>query len=443
MTNSEVQRENNGGNPQNDLNSWLPVTASRNAKWWYSAFHNVTAMVGAGVLGLPYAVSQLGWTAGVAAILVSWLVTYYSIWQMVELHECVPGKRFDRYSELGMHAFGPKLGYWIVMPQQMIVQVASDIVYMVTGGKSLKKFFDLAIPSLTGVRQTYFILCFAAVQFALSQTPNFNSLKGVSLLAAIMSFSYSMVAFVASAVKGAKSHHHVDYGLRSHTTAGIVFDVFNGLGTTAFAFAGHSVVLEIQATIPSTPDKPSKKPMWRGVVVAYIIVAICYVSVAVAGYFAFGSHVEDDVLISLQRPPWLIAAANLMVFLHVVGSYQVFAMPVFDLIESYLVQNRKFSPSPLLRLVARSIYVAITAFVGICLPFFGGLLGFFGGVAFASTSYFLPCIIWLILLQPKRWSFHWTASWVCIIVGILITILAPIGGIRQIIISAKTYKMFS
>ena len=44
-----------------DLNSWLPVTASRNAKWWYSAFHNVTAMVGAGVLGLPFALSQLGW----------------------------------------------------------------------------------------------------------------------------------------------------------------------------------------------------------------------------------------------------------------------------------------------------------------------------------------------------------------------------------------------
>lgn len=43
------------------LNDWLPVTSSRDAKWWYSAFHNVTAMVGAGVLGLPYAMSELGW----------------------------------------------------------------------------------------------------------------------------------------------------------------------------------------------------------------------------------------------------------------------------------------------------------------------------------------------------------------------------------------------
>lgn len=43
------------------IDDWLPVTSSRHAKWWYSAFHNVTAMVGAGVLSLPYAMSQLGW----------------------------------------------------------------------------------------------------------------------------------------------------------------------------------------------------------------------------------------------------------------------------------------------------------------------------------------------------------------------------------------------
>ncbi|KAJ1401989.1 Amino acid transporter, transmembrane domain [Sesbania bispinosa] len=45
------------------IDDWLPVTASRNAKWWYSAFHNLTAMVGAGVLSLPYAMSMMGWYA--------------------------------------------------------------------------------------------------------------------------------------------------------------------------------------------------------------------------------------------------------------------------------------------------------------------------------------------------------------------------------------------
>ena len=54
MTEEEASR-------QKAIDDWLPITASRNAKWWYSAFHNVTAMVGAGVLSLPYAMSHLGW----------------------------------------------------------------------------------------------------------------------------------------------------------------------------------------------------------------------------------------------------------------------------------------------------------------------------------------------------------------------------------------------
>lgn len=41
----------------------LPITANRHARWWYSIFHNITAMIGAGVLGLPYAFKYLGTSA--------------------------------------------------------------------------------------------------------------------------------------------------------------------------------------------------------------------------------------------------------------------------------------------------------------------------------------------------------------------------------------------
>ncbi|KAL5982876.1 hypothetical protein ACLOJK_016954 [Asimina triloba] len=328
-----------------DLEKWLPITASRGAKWYYSAFHNVCAMVGAGVLGLPLAMAQLGWIPGILALCISWVVTLYTLWQMVELHEDVPGKRFDRYHELGQHSFGQRLGFWIVFPQQAVVQVASDIVYMVTGGKSLKKFFDIVSPEVSSIRKTYFILVFACVQLILSQCPNFNSLTVISLLAAVMSMSYSMISFITCLVKGRHPGSH--YGVRASKPVDITFDVFSALGTIAFAYAGHSVVLEIQATMPTSEQKPSKIPMWRGVLVAYVVVAVCYFSVALTGYWAFGNLVEDDVLISLERPPWLIAAANLMVF----------AMPIFDMIESALVKNLNFRPGLRLRLIARTIYV--------------------------------------------------------------------------------------
>ena len=237
----------------------------------------------------------------------------------------VPGKRFDRYHELGQYAFGDKLGLWIVVPQQLVVEVGVCIVYMVTGGNSLKKFHDLICEDAglqcKPIKKTYFIMIFSSIHYVLSQLPNFNSISGVSLAAAVMSLSYSTIAWGASVDKGKLPE--VDYGYKATTKAGTVFNFFGALGEVAFAYAGHNVVLEIQATIPSTPEKPSKKPMWRGVLVAYAVVAACYFPVALVGYWAFGNSVESNILISLGKPRWLIATANMMVVIHVIGSYQV------------------------------------------------------------------------------------------------------------------------
>ncbi|KAL3526324.1 hypothetical protein ACH5RR_010980 [Cinchona calisaya] len=423
------------------IDEWLPITSSRNAKWWYSAFHNVTAMVGAGVLGLPYAMAELGWGPGVTVMVVSWIITLYTLWQMVEMHEMVPGKRFDRYHELGQHAFGENLGLWIVVPQQILVEVGVDIVYMVTGGKSLQKFHDLVCKDCKNIKLTYFIMIFASVHFVLAHLPNFNAISGVSLAAAVMSLSYSTIAWVASVEKGVQPN--VQYGYKASTTAGKVFNFFSALGDVAFAYAGHNVVLEIQATIPSTPEKPSKGPMWRGVVVAYLVVALCYFPVAIICYWTFGNAVQDNVLISLEKPTWLIATANMFVVIHVIGSYQLYAMPVFDMIETMLVKKLKFKPSWTLRFVSRNIYVAFTMFVAITFPFFGGLLGFLGGFAFAPTTYFLPCIMWLAIYKPKRFSISWFINWICIVLGILLMVIAPIGGLRQIILQAKDYHFYA
>ena len=114
---------------------------------------------------------------------------------MVEMHEMVPRRRFRRFHELSQYAFGEKLGLYIIVPQQLVVEVAVCIVYMVTGGKSLKKFHDTVCSSCKDIKLTYFIMIFASVHFVLSHLPKFNSISGVSLAAAAMSLRYSPVSF--------------------------------------------------------------------------------------------------------------------------------------------------------------------------------------------------------------------------------------------------------
>lgn len=62
--------------------------------------------------------------------------------------------------------------------------------------------------------------------------------------------------------------------------------------------------------------------MW-GVALAYAAIAYCYFCVAFAGYWAFGNGVASNIMLSVERPHWLVAVANLLVVIHVFGSYQV------------------------------------------------------------------------------------------------------------------------
>ncbi|CAN1834803.1 Lysine histidine transporter 1 [Linum perenne] len=239
-----------------------------------------------------------------------------------------------------------------------------------------------------------------------------------------MSLSYSTISLAAAVEKGRKPE--VSYEPTASTTTGAVFNFFAALGEVAFAYAGHNVVLEIQATIPSTEEKPSKE---QG-------------AVAVAATIP-----SDNLLGSLQWPMPLLSS---MLLAATRGSYafllpllQLFAMPVFDMIETVLVKKLHFKPTKTLRFVARNTYVALTMFVGMSFPFFGSLLSFFGGFAFAPTTYFLPCIIWLSIYKPKMFSLSWFANWTCIILGLMLMILAPIGALRNIILHAKEYKFYN
>ena len=84
---------------------------------------------------------------------------------------------------------------------------------------------------------------------------------------------------------------------------------------------------------------------------------LCYFPVAFIGYYIFGNTVVENVLMGLDHPSWLIALGNILVVIHVISGYQVYAMAVFDMLETFLVVKLKFPPSSALRFFTRTLYV--------------------------------------------------------------------------------------
>ena len=80
--------------------------AGPSAKWYHAAFHTVTAVVGVGVLGLPYSFSYLGWTAGIFALIATLAASLYTAYLLSALHEEPDGTRHNRYVDLGRAVLG-------------------------------------------------------------------------------------------------------------------------------------------------------------------------------------------------------------------------------------------------------------------------------------------------------------------------------------------------
>lgn len=58
--------------------------------------HTVTAVVGVGILGLPYAFSCLGWIGGLLALSIATVASLYTSYLLASLHEDKDGHRHNR-----------------------------------------------------------------------------------------------------------------------------------------------------------------------------------------------------------------------------------------------------------------------------------------------------------------------------------------------------------
>nr|GMC79675.1 lysine histidine transporter-like 8 [Ipomoea batatas] len=88
------------------LDSWLPITESRNGNFFSITSHMLCSGIGLQALFLPVAFISLGWVWGIICLSLLFVWQLYTIWLLVDLHESPTGTRFSRYVHLAIVAFG-------------------------------------------------------------------------------------------------------------------------------------------------------------------------------------------------------------------------------------------------------------------------------------------------------------------------------------------------
>ncbi|CAK8540067.1 unnamed protein product [Lathyrus sativus] len=420
--------------------AWLPITESRNGNKYYAAFHTLCSGIGIQALVLPVAFTILGWTWGIISLTIAFIWQLYTLWLLVHLHESVEnGVRYSRYLQLSFATFGEKLGKLLALFPILYLSAGTCTTLIIIGGSTARTFYQVVCgESCTAKPMTTveWYLVFTCAAVVLSQLPNLNSIAGVSLIGAVTAVGYCTSIWAASVAQGALPG--VNYNpVRGGNKVENAFSVLNAFGIIAFAFRGHNLILEIQATMPSSEKHPSHVPMWKGVKASYTLIAACIFPLAIGGYWAYGQLIPANggmltalyMFHSRDVSRFVLGLTSFFVVVNGLCSFQIYGMPVFDDMESVYTTRMK-KPCPWwLRVIFRVFFGCLSFFIAVALPFLSSLAGLIGGVALPVTLAY-PCFMWLKIKKPKKYSLMWYLNWFLGTFGI---------GLSAILVTASIY----
>ncbi|KAL3513694.1 hypothetical protein ACH5RR_026411 [Cinchona calisaya] len=438
---------------------------------WTASAHIITAVIGSGVLSLAWATAQLGWIAGPTVLLLFAFVTYYT---SVLLSACyrsgdpVTGKRNYTYTDavranLGgfqvkvcgaiqyLNLFGVAIGYTIAASISMKAIKRSNCFHS-SGGKDTCR-----------LSSTPYMIIFGAVEILFSQIPDFDQIWWLSIVAAVMSFTYSTIGLglgigkVAETGKFKGSLTGISIGIVTETDK--IWRSFQALGAIAFAYSYSLILIEIQDTIKAPPSE--YKTMKKATLLSVAVTTIFYMLCGCFGYAAFGDLSPGNLLtgFGFYNPYWLLDIANAAIVIHLIGAYQVFCQPLFAFIEKtateWFPENKfiikeiempifGFKPFKLnlFRLVWRTIFVIVTTIISMLMPFFNDVVGILGAFGFWPLTVYFPVEMYIVQKKIPKWSTRWLCLQILSMACLIISVAAAAGSFAGVVNDLKIYKPF-
>ncbi|KAI3718240.1 hypothetical protein L6452_19102 [Arctium lappa] len=409
--------------------NWFPITQSTKGNSWTATFHLLSSGIGIQTLSLPLAFVYLGWFWGILCLSVAFVWQLYTIGLLVNLHESVPGTRYSRYVQLSMAAFGEKLGKLLVIFPVMYLSGGTCVMLIITGGGTMKLFYQLLCSDCSSkhpLTTTEWFLVFICLAILVSLfLPNLHSVALVSFLGAIMAVGYCTILWIYFIAKGRVDDHSTVYDPSEAVASdsGRIPSILTALGIIALAFRGHNVVLEIQGTLPSTPNRSSSNIMWKGVITSYLIIAMCFFPFAIVGYWAFGNKIPRNggmltaLSSSLHRHESkpVLGLIYVQVVVSCVTAFQIYSMVVYDNLERAYASRTSQECTKLTRIGIRIVFGGLTFFISVAFPFLPSLAMLIGGIALCLTFGY-PSLMWIAIKKPSTKSGRW---WVNLGLGCL------------------------
>lgn len=424
----------------------IPSTSS--GQWTKALYHITTSVLGPpAVAALPFGFAFLGLTAGVLVLFASAAVSFYSGVLLISLQQ----ESHRTYSQIADSVMQPNFSRNFVRPFQMIIFFTVSTITVLLIGEFFQVLQELW--GLNLLSQSIWIIISGVIVLGVALVPSLSEMWQLSLIGtvtALVSVILMIVGIVVSIGDGCMddvSYGHPQLITGKSSTSSFAFGVLLSFGTVAFAFGGHSVLPDVQASLECDAST-AQSSMTKGLRGAYCFILPCYLSVAVAGYIAFGSSVSgfivDDMADHVGHP--FVASIYFIFLINTLALGAIYIQAGFVLIEDFFpfVREKVGIGVNYRPFISRFLFIAISTFTAVAVPFFGYLAALSGTIGFTPLTFIYPFLFWnraeAQRESPRIWKIRLHNF-----LAIMYTLLGfagATGALYYIVENASTFKVF-
>ncbi|KAD7479146.1 hypothetical protein R6Q59_008046 [Mikania micrantha] len=400
------------------LNSKSPHRSSQ-----FKTFANVfIAIVGAGVLGLPYTFKRTGYVTGTLTVFAVAYFTNHCMMLLVKTRrklESINGfSKINSFGDLGFVVAGP-VGRSSVDVMIVLSQAGFCVSYLIFVSNTLANIFNLQStsistnPSILGLsaKSFYIWACFP-FQLGLNSIPTLTHLAPISIFADIVDIGAMGVVMVEEAM--------IYLNSRPVLQAFGGFSVFfYGIGVAVYAFEGIGMVLPLE----SETENKNKFGKVLGTTMAFI--ALMFASFGIFGYFAFGDETKDIITTNLGQG-WLSSVVQLGLCLNLFFTFPLMMNPVFEVFERMFCEGRY-------SLWVRWGLVLIVSLVALLVPNFADFLSLVGSSVCIVLGFVLPALFHLMVHRDEVGVFVWVKDGAYIVFGVILAITGTWTSLQEIL----------
>lgn len=133
-----------------------------------------------------------------------------------------------------------------------------------------------------------------------------------------------------------------------------------------------------------------------------------------------------------QVTKFSMGAMYLLIIIHCLSSFQVYAMPVFDNLElRYTSMKGKKCPR-WVRTCLRLFFGGFTFFMAVTFPFLPSLSALLGGFTLVPVTYAYPCFMWLSIKKPRVKGVVWWFNLALGCLGMFLSVLLVAAAIKAL-----------